>query len=71
MTSDTHMVLGPDLRFQWWSTRSDPTLGSWSCSNDVLSLSFDDGTELERRYARTGDEMAFPGDSRYGYWERL
>lgn len=76
---DTHMDLTDDGRFRWFvrsasgsgETVSDTFVGSWAHSEDVLSLSFDGGTELTWRFVMEDDRMVFPDDSRFGFWDRI
>ena len=71
MLIETHLVLDAGGRFLWWSSGDNQEGGRWSASADVLEFAFDDGSELSRRYQRSGSQMIFPDDSRYRFWERL
>lgn len=79
MTIDTHCVLDPSGRFEWWSksissfgpSTSGPETGTWSASGNTLQLKFDDGTSLAREVALKDTTMFWPGDGRYRIWERI
>ncbi len=79
MTIDTHCVLDPGGRFEWWSksmssfgpSTSGPENGTWSSSGNTLRLNFDDGTTLAREVALKDTTMFWPGDGRYRIWERI
>jgi hypothetical protein len=79
MTIDTHCVLDPSGRFEWWSksmssfgpSTSGPENGAWSASGNMLQLNFDDGTSLAREVALKDTTMFWPGDGRYRIWERI
>lgn len=79
MTIDTHCVLDPSSRFEWWSksvssfgpSTSGPENGTWSASGNMLHLNFDDGTSLAREVALKDTTMFWPGDGRYRIWERI
>jgi hypothetical protein len=79
MTIDTHCVLDPSGRFEWWSksvssfgpSTSGPENGTWSASGNMLQLKFDDGTSLAREVALKDTTMLWPGDGRYRIWERI
>jgi hypothetical protein len=79
MTIDTHCVLDPRGRFEWWSksmssfgpSTSGPENGTWSASGNTLRLNFDDGTSLLREVVIENATMFWPGDGRYRLWERV
>jgi hypothetical protein len=79
MTIDTHCVLDPSGRFEWWSksmssfgpSTSGPENGTWSASGNTLHLNFDDGTSLAREVVIENATMFWPGDGRYRLWERI
>jgi hypothetical protein len=79
MTIDTHCVLDPRGRFEWWSksmssfgpSTSGPENGTWSASGNTLRLNFDDGTSLLREVVIENATMFWPGDGRYRLWERI
>jgi hypothetical protein len=79
MAIDTHCVLDPSGRFEWWSksmssfgpSTSGPENGTWSASGNMLNLNFDDGTILAREVVIENTTMFWPGDGRYRLWERI
>jgi hypothetical protein len=71
LTTDTHLILADDGRFRWATSAGEDEQGSWFATPAIISLTFDTGTVLGRRYVHSGNGMTFPEDGRYRYWERL
>jgi hypothetical protein len=78
LVTDTHLVLDPSGRFEWWSksvgsmgsSTSDRERGRWSTADGALRLAFDDGTHASRRFVLDGDSMLCPDERRYRLWHR-
>jgi hypothetical protein len=74
-TIDTHCILDPAGRFQWFSRSSsgtsEPEQGTWSSSSSTLALSFGDGTQISFEYVIEGVTLFCPRESRYRLWQRV
>jgi hypothetical protein len=74
-TIDTHCIVDPAGRFQWFSRSSsgtsEPEQGTWSSSSKTLILSFDDGSQRSFEYVIEGRTLYCPRESRYRLWERV
>ena len=74
-TIDTHCILDPSGRMQWYSRSASgtrgPEDGNWSASNGTLNLTFDSGDRLVFAYVIEGSNMLFPREGRYKFWQRI
>jgi len=75
MATDTHCVLEPSGRMQWFirtgSGTREPESGVWSSADGTLNLKFDDGKRLAFVYVLQGSTMFCPREGRYRLWERV
>lgn len=80
IVTDTHLVLDASGRFAWWSKSVSASIGTshsareegtWTASNAVLALAYDDGTRFERPFYVEHDAMLMPSETRYRLWKRI
>jgi hypothetical protein len=72
---DTHCVLDPQGRFQWFSKSSrgtqGPEQGGWTSSGQTLLLSFDSGAKRTFECVVQAATILCPQEQRYRLWQRV
>ncbi len=72
---DTHCVLDPQGRFQWYTRSSrgtgSPEQGSWTSTAQTLTLTFDGGAKRILECVVKEATLFCPQEGRYKLWERV